>query len=194
MMIHLAPINKVRAAALSLISIGVLSCSGEWVTVAANAPLDQIVLSPSGEASVHARPEVGLQELVFIRPFLEAGLRPGMTAEEAEAVLGAPDYIATERNGQDEVFGYESSAGAFEIVKQSVSSEGSEVDRWFLRHQPQDCMRMINPLILQQLRALERFPRQMRLLVGPDQIGLVSIEFEDEQSCSRIWWLGESPQ
>jgi len=185
---------RVRVAAFSLLFVGVLSCSGEWVTVDATPPLDRIILSPSGEAAVYARPEVELQDLVSIRPFLEMGLRPGMTAEEAEALLGSPDYVATERNGQDEVFGYESPSGAFEIVKQHVSSEGSEVDRWFVRFQPRHCMELINPRILRQLRDLEPFPRAMRLLVGPDQTGVVSIYFEDERSCSKIWWLAESPE
>jgi len=142
---------------------------------------------------VHAQPEVELQDLVSIKPFLEEGLRPGMTSAEAATLLGPPDFITTERNGQDGVFGYEFAAGAFEIVKQHVSSERSEVDRWFLRYRPDNCMAMINPHVLQQLRALERFPRQITLLVGPDQVGLVSIDFEDEQTCSKIWWLEESP-
>lgn len=186
--------TKARVAALSLLVLGVLSCRGDWVTVDGSAPLDRIILSPSGEAAVHAQPDVELQELVSIEPFLKTGLRPGMTAEEAESLLGAPDYVTTENNGQDEVFGYRSSAGAVEIVKQHVSSEGSEVDRWFVRFQPEHCMELIDPRILWQLRDLERFPRAMRLLVGPAQTGLVSVDFEDEESCSRIWWLAESPR
>lgn len=184
---------RLQVAALLFLFAGVLSCSSEWVTVDATPPLDRIILSPSGEAAVHARPEVELQDLVSIRPFLEKGLRPGMTAEEAEALFGSPDYVSTERNGQDEVFGYESSSGVFEIVKQHVSSEGSEVDRWFVRIQPKQCMELINPGILSQLRDLEPFPRAMRLLVGPEQIAAVSIYFENERSCSEIWWLAESP-
>lgn len=93
---------------------------------------------------------------------------------------------------QVEVFGYRSPSGTFEIVKQHVSSEGSEVDRWFVRSQPEHCMELIDPRIVRQLRDLERFPRAMRL-VGPEQTGLVSIYFEDEQSCSTIWWLAEGP-
>lgn len=192
-MAHLAP-TKVRVAALSLLLVGALACRGDWVTVDGSAPLDRIVVSPSGEAAVHAQPDVELQELVSIAPFLEMGIRPGMTAEEAESLLGAPDYVATEANGRDEVFGYRSSAGAVEIVKQHVSSEGSEVDRWFVRSQPEHCMELIDPRIVRQLRDLENFPRAMRLLVGPTQTGLVSIDFEDEESCSKIWWLAESPR
>lgn len=194
-MAHSAP-TKTRVAAISLLLVvGVMaSCSGEWVTVAGTDPLDRMIISPSGEAFLHAQPEVELPELVSIRPFLEKGLRPGMTSSEAVTLLGPPDFIATERNGQDEVFGYDCAAGVFEIVKQHVASEGSEVDRWFLRHLPDDCMAMINPKILKQLRALERFPRQITVLVGPDQMGLVSIDFEDEQTCSKIWWLEEGPE
>jgi hypothetical protein len=172
---------------------GLLSCSGDWVTVDASAPLDRIILSPSGEAAVHARPEEELQELISIKPFLEMGLRPGMTGEEAEELLGPPDYVATERNGQDEVFGYRSPTGAFEVVKQHVSSEGSEVDRWFVRFQPVRCMDLIDPRVVEQLQDLDPFPRSMRLLVGPEQTGVVSIYFEGETSCSKIWWLAESP-
>lgn len=191
-MARLAP-AKVRAAALSLLLLGACSSSDDWITVEGSAPLDRIVLSPSGEAAVHARPDVELRELVSMEPFLDMGLRPGMTAGEAESLLGEPDYVATESNGRDQVFGYRSTSGVVEIVKQHVSSEGSEVDRWFVRSQPEHCMDLIDRRIVRQLQDLERFPRAMRLLVGPEQTGVVSIYFEDEHSCSKIWWLAEDP-
>lgn len=179
------------AAALSLLLLGTISCSSEWITVEGKGPVDRIVLSPSGEAAVYAQPNVKLQELVAIDFFLGMGLRPGMTAKEAEALLGSPDYVTAERNGQDQVFGYRSSSGSLEIVRQHVSSEGREAVRWFLRAQPKNCMELIDPRIVQQLQDLEHFPGRMRLLVGPEQTGVVSIYFEDELSCSQIWWLAE---
>lgn len=190
-MAHLAP-SKHVVAALSLLVVGLMSCSGEWITVAATDPLDHIVISPLGEAFVHAKPGVELQELVSTEPFVEMGLRPGMTAKEAASLIGPPDFAITEQHGQVEVFGYRSSGGVFEIVKQHVASEGTEVDRWFLRYRPTECMKLVDPVLLGQLRSLQPFPEQATVFAEPNQEGVVKIEFESDRSCSKVWWLQET--
>lgn len=189
---HLTP-AKAQLVALSLLFVGStgISCSGEWVRVAATAPLDHIIVSPSGEAFAHAQPGVELQTLVSVKPFRDMGLQPGMNAEEAAKLLGQPHFVATERNGQDEIFGYDYSMGAFEIVKQHVASEGTEVDRWFLRHRPEECMELLAPALLAELRKLETFPEQVTVFAEPNQEGVAKVEFEGDHSCSRVWWLQE---
>jgi len=174
--------------------LGVLACTGDWVTVDAAAPLDRIVLSPLGEAFVHAQPGVELDELVSTAPFREKNLRPGMTADEVAAVLGEPDYLGRERGGSDEVFGFHAESGDFEVIKQHVSSEGTEVDRWFVRYRPRDCAPLVDPRLLRQIESLDSFPSKVTVLAGSDGEDAASLRFDEQHSCSAIWWLSAAPQ
>lgn len=169
------------------------ACSSEESRVVARAPLDYIEVNSLGEAWVHTEPRTDLEELVSVEPLRTAGLYPGITAEEAETLLGATDFVTTEHSGRDQIFGYHSSGDTLEIVKQHVASEGFEGDRWFLRYRPSNCIERVSPLLLEQLQSLlNPFPSSVAVVGEPiDQEGLIKIEFRNRNSCSQIWWLSD---
>ncbi len=180
-----------------LVGTSLWGCGRDFETIQASDPLIRIEFGPSGgflqrelpEAYLHAQPGVNLQELVPLQPFLENGLWPGMTVQDATSVLGQPDYTTTDYGGRDDVFGFKITRGTVEVVMQHVSSEGAEVDRWFLRYRPENCNSVVHPLVLQQLRALDRFPDAATVFADRDDSGVAKIEFTPERNCSRIWWL-----
>lgn len=130
-----------------------------------------------------------LNDLVSMDPFRENNLKPGMTATEVAAILGRPDYLHGGRQGGDEIFGFQTDDGDFEVLKQHVSSEGVEVDPWFLRYRPRDCASLVNPRLLKQIQNLEPRPREVTVFSGFDRRGKAIIELDEVQACSAIWWL-----
>lgn len=74
-------------------------------------------------------------------------------------------------------------------MKQHVSSEGAELDRWFLRYRPQDCAALLDPRLHDQVRNLEPFPDEVTLFAGCDHEEVAVLEFNAERTCTTIWWL-----
>jgi hypothetical protein len=174
--------------ALCLLGSALVSCSPDPVTLAATHPLERIVISPV-ETLLYAESGVHLHELVSTEPFREKNLKPGMTAAEVAKILGEPDYLSEDREGRDGVFGFHAEMGDFEVVKQHVSSEGIEVDRWFLRYRPRDCTSLLDPRVLRQVQNLEPFPRRVTVFSGSGRRGTAILEFDEERTCSAVWWL-----
>jgi len=188
------PVRAKRCCvALTILLLGnaLASCSRDPVTLTATDPLDRIVIRPSGERLLYAQSGLKLRDIVSTEPFVEQGLRPGMTLTEVVRLLGKPDSLTHDRDGRDEVFGFEVSSGTFEVVKQHVSSEGAEVDRWFLRYRPQDCAALVDPRLFDQVRNLKPFPHEVALFAGPDHEEVAVLELDDERTCTTIWWLRE---
>jgi hypothetical protein len=194
-MIRPVPANRFLVA-LTILLLGnsLVSCSAEPVTLAASEPLERIVLRPPDETLLYARPGLKLSDIVSTEPFVERGLRPGMSVTQVVRLLGQPDFLTHDRDGRDQVFGFESASGAFEVVKQHVSSEGAEVDRWFLRYRPKNCEALVDPRLLDQVRNLEPFPDEVTLFAGPDREQVAVLGFDDERTCTTIWWLRDGAQ
>lgn len=187
-MLALAPRSRFAALALCILGAVLASCNPEPVTLTATAPLERIVTSER-ETLLYAESGVRLDEVVSTEPFRQENLRPGMTVTEVAAILGEPDYLDDHRQGRDEVFGFETEEGNFEVIKQHVSSEGSEVDRWFLRYRPRDCASLVDPRLLEQLQNLGHTPSEVTVFSGLGRKGKAILEFDEEPACSAIWWL-----
>lgn len=186
----LAPAPKSSFAALVLCILGstLASCSPDPVKLTATEPLELIVISHV-ETLLYTESGVSLDDVVSTEPFQRNNLRPGMTATEVAAILGEPDYLDEERQGRDEVFGFQTEDGNFEVIKQHVSSEGVEVDRWFLRYRPRDCASLVDPRLLEQVQNLEPVPSEVTVFSGLGRKGKAILEFDQEHACSAIWWL-----
>ena len=188
-------VHRIPLSVLSVCLFGsaLASCSPNPVTLTAEKPLERIVVSQI-ETLLYAEPGTHLSDLISIEPFRTKNLRPGMTAREVEKFLGAPDYRSKERKGRDEVFGFHTKSGAIELIKQHVASEGVAIDRWFLRHRPQDCAPLVDPRLLRQVQDLEPFPREVILFSGLDRRGMAILEFNKERACTAIWWLQQDTE
>lgn len=167
-----------------------LSCEQEEVQVlSAPVPLSKVIIRPSGEVTVYAAEGTALEDLINLDTFLELGLKPGMTITEVEALLGKPDVIDDDRGGRDVVYAYRTSTGRIEIVRQHVSSEGAEVDRWFLRIRPSFGKELVHPLILKYSPPRSGWAESILVLAGPEYSSVGKLEFH-EGRLRLIWWLG----
>lgn len=185
----LALASKFRIPLVLLtVGIGLMSCSSDPVTLTADRPLDRIVTSRT-ETLLYVESGVPLDDVISMEPFRMKGLKPGMTLMEVAALMGEPDYLDEHRQGRDEVFGFESEDGDFEVIKQHVSSEGKEVDRWFLRYRPRECFKLVDPRLLKQVKDLDFVPKRVTVFSGLGRRGKAVLEFDQDRSCSAIWWL-----
>jgi hypothetical protein len=185
----LALASKSRLALmLCTLGIALASCSSDSVTLTADRPLERIVVSRT-ETLLYVESGIPLDDVVSMEPFRKKGLKPGMALTEVVAILGEPDYLDEHRQGRDDVFGFESEDGDFEVIKQHVSSEGVEVDRWFLRYRPRECSSLVDPRLLNQVKNLKLIPHRVTVFSGLGRKGKAVLEFDQGHGCSAIWWL-----
>lgn len=139
---------------------------------------------------INAAAEVELNELVNLQPFVQAGVRPGQSLEEVEPKLGVPDAMTTDREGRDDVFRYYRESGTIDLVRQHVSSEGAEVDRWFIRFRPAAGVAVAHPDVLAHQPPRGGWTESILILAGPDRGSVAKLEFEDGE-LAYLWWLAD---
>lgn len=165
-----------------------LGCQNhESTTLPADYPLEKIIVRPSGRTLFYAAPSVSLEDLVDLSPLIDRGLQPGTNLRRIEARLGSPDYQTTDRQGRDDVYGYEVPEGLVEIVKQHVSSEGLETDRWFLRYRPAAGNSALHDTIVSYVTHVNPKPTEISVLAGPNRKSVVGLDFEGD-TVTLIWW------
>lgn len=173
-----------------LMLFGILSCAccgGKYIVLQAEHPLSQVRIHSSGEVVIEPGEGIGLSDLVDLKPFRDLGLRPGQPIEEVEGLLGPPETFGYSREGRDEVFGYERDFGTIEIVKQHVSSEGTEVDRWFLRLRvDRDGHKLVHPAILKYSPSPEAHYPHISLYDRASG-GAAALDFEQGE-LKYLWW------
>lgn len=84
-----------------LLGIALASCSADPVTLTATDPLGRIVSRPPDETLLYAQAGLKLRDILSTEPFVEQGLRPGMTVTEVVGLLGEPDFLTHDRDGRE---------------------------------------------------------------------------------------------
>ena len=119
------------------------------------------------------------------------GLKPGLTKQEAEVILGSTSSETYfERQGWDKVYRFPRENGVVEIIHQkSASSDGEEYFyRWFLRFKPADSRieSHISSQVIEILQAAE-IPVDYSVKIFNDS---ASVKFIVKDSrIEEIWWL-----
>jgi hypothetical protein len=171
-----------------LISLPAGNCAPGSSEVSLPSPLTKITRHGASEFFVEALPGVRLSQLVDVTVF--DGLRPKLNFDEVAAILGSPQSSYLEHN-RDEVRVFSSELdGRFEVVRQTVDSEGYQGERWYLRFVPKEpcapCY--VQPPIL---RAIPDSPQTLNLSIDTED-GQALLEFERKRLV-RIWWLRDGP-
>jgi hypothetical protein len=153
------------------------------------APLTKISHFGGNDFFIEARHGVLLADLVDLEAFQD--LKPGMSFDQVREVLGEPQFAFQEYR-RDDVLAFSTRFdGRIEVVRQTVSSEGYEGERWFLRFgllQPcAPCY--VKPPIWDVVPVQ---PERLSLSVSTDD-GQVVLDLE-EKRLVRIWWLGDGPE
>lgn len=165
------------------------SCSSRTKELEADYPFDRIAIY-SREILFVASSGVKLENLVSVKCFQDAGLWPGISADEAIAIMGrSPQRIFLENAQRDAVYGFTTECGELQIVKQKVSSEGIDSERWFLRLRPFGHSRdLVAAEILKILEENEIEVPRLRLIDGTVDSRAASLYFEGSE-LKYLWWL-----
>ncbi len=142
--------------------------------------LDEVTLAVSDDSMV--------SDLCNLDVF--AGLKPDLTKEEAEVLLGSSSGSRLERAGDDEVHLFPREDGVIEIVRQRVaSSDGTSSSyRWIVRFAPLDTKieNFLDARVVNLLRVAE-FSEEFSFLIF-NSATYVQLDVEDS-NVKRIWWL-----
>ena len=175
-----------------LISMILCACSSKDVEIPLEYPLSNLKLT-SREAVLVASPGVELEELLDLKTFRQDGVWPGITIDEAISILGEPDSIFSENGNRDLVHSYQRHSGDLQIVRQRVTSEGPELDRWFVRFQPhtEELKLLVSSAILGTMGHLNENIVRIRLVDGLQKRSMASLHLRSGK-ISQIWWLSDT--
>jgi hypothetical protein len=168
-----------------LVSFGPLACFNGDLPAERELshPLRSLRFHSKDEVFVGAAPNVSLSRLVGLSAF--DGLRPGITAEEAQAIVGPPQRVYQQYGGRDTVYAFPRQAGVVEIFKQAVDSEGFEGFRWFLRWRPVD--RNPRSHLSSELLAVLPDLAVITSLHIDSEDGKVTVELDDGLVSAILW-------
>jgi hypothetical protein len=163
----------------------VLSCFNDDLPPprALQPPLQDLRFHSKREVFVHSAPHVGLADLCDLSMF--GGLWPGMTAQEARAILGSPERVYQEHKGLNTVFAFPRERGIIEVLKQRVESEGFEGFNWYLRWRPQGRSHKVG-LDSAILELIPELPGHVTINILSSD-GVMTVEVEDGDVTSVLW-------
>ncbi len=168
------------------------ACGGEIRDIPLLKPFDSLSSYSSDEVSLEVSDDFKVSDFCNLDVF--AGLKPGLTKEEAEAFLGPSSGSRLERQSADEVYLFPREDGVVEIVRQRVaSSDGtSSSHRWFVRFSP------VNTEIEHHLDSGVENLLRVAEFAGEYSVKLfnqsTAVKFEIKNSkVERVWWLRDEP-
>lgn len=167
-----------------------VACGGD------STPRKIPLLEPFQYLRIHSHREVSLaltkdsEVSDFCNLDAFAGLKPGLTKKEAEALLGPSTGTRRERQDLNEVYLFPREGGVIEIVRQrAASSDGKEsFFRWFVRFAPADpeIEHHLVPSVVNLLRVAEVSSDYSVQIFNES----ASVELDIQSSrVQRIWWL-----
>jgi hypothetical protein len=173
----------------TLLGLPAISCTPASQERQLSAPLDKIRRHGENEYFIASLPGVALSDLVDLAMFHE--LAPGFSFDQVEAILGPP-LLVFKSDRRDDGSAFASSfEGRIEVVRQVVSSEGYEGERWFVRFTPRvPC----SPCYIKRSiwQAIPDSSEGTSIYVSADN-GQVKLEIDEKKRLVRIWWLDDGP-
>ena len=176
-------------ASLLMLITAIVAGTGKVTKIEPQYPFEDIRLNSLGEVYIKAEKGVDIRGLFNLMAFEEVGLTPGADLESTVALIGEPSEIFSEHSGRDQVYQFDTRHGKIQLASQFVSSEGAEVERWFLRLRVESNRDVLSdPSTFHYILSAMEGSADIQVGIVLPQAETVKIEVIDN-SVKYLWWL-----